>query len=76
MYMYICMYMCPQLPLGFYRAPESKQRGGIRDHFLIFIFIVVLLPFGIGIRVRPVTLSKDRFDSRGHKIPGKEAVML
>ncbi|TRZ21220.1 hypothetical protein HGM15179_005894 [Zosterops borbonicus] len=38
-------------PLGFYKAPKSRKRDGIRDQFLIFIVIVVLWPFGMGIRM-------------------------
>lgn len=59
-------------------STESLKAGrdGIRDQFLIFIFIVVPLPVGIGIMVRPVTLSKGLFYSRGHKILGKELVVL
>lgn len=70
------IYSNAQLPSGFYRAPKSRQRDGIKDQFLIFIFIVVPLPVGIGITVRPVTLSKGLFYSRGHKILGKELVVL
>lgn len=47
------IYSNAQLPPGFYKAPKSRKRDGIRDQFLIFIVIVVLWPFGMGIRVRP-----------------------
>lgn len=38
------IYSNAQFPSGFYRAPRIRQKDGIRDQFLLFIFVVVLLP--------------------------------
>lgn len=42
------IYSNAQLPSEFYRAPKSRQRDGIKDQFLIFIFNVVLLGLELG----------------------------
>lgn len=38
------IYSNAQFPSGFYRAPRIRQKDGIRDQFLLFVFVVVLLP--------------------------------
>lgn len=38
------IYSNAQFPSGFYRASIIRQKDGIRDQAVLFIFIVVLLP--------------------------------